>query len=264
MGRWKDYDRAAKFKSLMDRHATKIIQQLRPGETFATVTAMDEAMHRCEAIFAGEENPVRLPCDNVLGIEVGNTVRVGGEPGRRHVIGVVNASGLLTPSSAAGGDLTGLYPDPEIGDGKVRADHIATDHPHCRAYRATQTIPTGVDTKVLMTSEDYDSTGSMHSTSSNTSRIIAPRAGLYSMGAWCQFDVGLYSSPMSLAILLNNTTNTVVWRTGSMNGSVAPNLNVVTDYRMAANDYIEVVVAQGTAGDLVMNVGVGWLRWERP
>lgn len=44
---------------------------------------------------------------------------------------------------------------------------------------AGQTISNSVDNLLLWDTEDWDNPGTMHSTSSNTSRLIAPDAGKY-------------------------------------------------------------------------------------
>jgi hypothetical protein len=59
----------------------------------------------------------------------------------------------------------------------------------CRVYsNATQSVATATATAVLFNVEYYKTVASMHSTSSNTSRLIAPQAGYYEAHCSIQWD----------------------------------------------------------------------------
>lgn len=90
MGGLKDYNTAAKFKAVLDRHAKKQIDRLRPGEKYATVSSIGE--YACEVVYPGEDQPVPVACGSIMPDSVGQTVRIGGPPGHRRVVDVLRAA----------------------------------------------------------------------------------------------------------------------------------------------------------------------------
>jgi hypothetical protein len=65
-------------------------------------------------------------------------------------------AGSATPSGAAGGDLTGTYPDPTIGDNKIVASYMATDSVTSDAIAANAVTTDEIASAAVITSKIAD------------------------------------------------------------------------------------------------------------
>ncbi len=85
------------------------------------------------------------------------------------------------PSGAAGGDLSGNYPDPQLGSGVVGTAETANT-PAARLTKSNESIASGGLGEILtfdgMFDEDFDPMD-MHSTTTNPDRIVVPVTGIY-------------------------------------------------------------------------------------
>ena len=102
----------------------------------------------------------------------------------------------------------------------------------------------GTPQALTFNSERYD-TANFHDTSSNTSRLTVPTAGLYHIGGaivWAASATGF----RQLTIRLNGTT-AIAQELEDIDSSVTHSMTVSTDYPLAANEYVELVVAQTAA-----------------
>ena len=115
-----------------------------------------------------------------------------------------------------------------------------------RVYNSSgQTIGNASWTALTFNSERFDNAG-LHSTSSNTSRLVAPVAGDYVITGvvrWNNNDTGL----RGIAVRLNGTTfisESLVY-TSSVHTS-----NTAGIYHLAENDYVELMVYQSSGGNL--------------
>lgn len=152
-------------------------------------------------------------------------------------------------------------PDPFLPDPPTQRNFEALDSrfpvgpdaisslPSARVYNsAALTIATGgVGTSLTFDSERFD-TRSLHSTSANTGRLTAPVAGLYVITAqieWAANGVG----ERDLILNLNGTTNIArsLHPTTAV-GTTAQSISTL--YKLAANDYVQVVVRQTSGGNL--------------
>lgn len=181
-----------------------------------------------------------------------------------HVLKWVNSSGVVTPVTpnvmTAVGDL--MYGGTSgaatrlaaVATGKVLASQGVTTAPAwgylpyhgCRAYNsATESLAAAATTAVTFDTNRYD-TDSLHSTSSNTSRITIPTAlaGKWRFGAHVRFTMTATGRLLIPQLRLNGTT--VVAAQGFIFSSASSVtdafVSLVTEYVMAANDYMEVAI----------------------
>jgi hypothetical protein len=141
-------------------------------------------------------------------------------------------------------------------DGSVTARNFdklsrAVNHPtpQARVYNSgPPTISHNTTTALTFNSERFDH-GDLHSTSSNTSRLTAPVAGLYSVGANFRFAANATGQRYG-ALRVNGST--VIAEDMVLPGSAAvlPRLVLSTIWRLAAGDYVEVLAFQTSGGAL--------------
>jgi hypothetical protein len=114
---------------------------------------------------------------------------------------------------------------------------------------AAQSIPNNTSTALTFGSEDFD-IGGLHSTASNTSRLTAPSAGLWLIGATAEFTAnttgrrGLYLRANGTAIFAG-TLGTAA------NFSAA---TVVSLYQLGAGQFVEALAYQDSGGALALNI----------
>lgn len=105
----------------------------------------------------------------------------------------------------------------------------------------------GAGTALTFNTERWD-TGNFHSTSSNTSRLTAPTAGLYSIGGCVRFAA---SSAGTRAVALRLNGSTVIDDVFiDVDSAIAHTIKVGTEYQLAAGDYVELVAFQDSGGAL--------------
>lgn len=138
--------------------------------------------------------------------------------------------------------------------------------PRCRVYKTTNfATATATAAAVTFNAERYDN-DSMHSTSSNTSRITMTTAGVYLVGACIEWT-GNATGAREAAIRLNGSTvlaSDLVPLTGSAGASCIQVVQCV--YAFSAADYVEVRVTQSSGGalDVVASGAYSpemWAQW---
>lgn len=129
----------------------------------------------------------------------------------------------------------------------------------CRVY-LTSAVSTSTATLTLLTfgGESYD-TASMHSTSSNTSRIIAPVNGCYDLKVHVSFATSA-TGRRALSVRKNSAgSSSGGTQISTENVAPAPaggaSVFIATDVVLAANDYIEVFAQQDSGSPLNVNSG---------
>jgi hypothetical protein len=177
-----------------------------------------------------------------------------GPRGPQGLQGPAGPQGAVGPSTgAAGGDLTGSFPNPQLGPGVVGTPEIGT----IPAARATainglpQTIPDSVATTIALGSEaavdgGFDTAG-MHDNAVNNSRLTAPVDGVYLLGAevaWGSNSVGL----RQISIVSPALGQPVASDRREPVGVNTVFQSVSGVAQLAAGDYVELQVLQTSGG----------------
>jgi hypothetical protein len=121
-------------------------------------------------------------------------------------------------------------------------------------HSANQTIATGTLTNLAFDIEQFD-TQTLHDTVTNNSRLTAPVAGIYHIGAGVRWASNA-TARREVQLRINGSTiiATSIVEPVSEAG-VTTDQSVETSYALAAGDYVEVRVRQVSGGDLVAVAG---------
>ena len=115
---------------------------------------------------------------------------------------------------------------------------------------ADETLATATDTALTFDSERED-TDAFHSTSSNTSRLVAPVAGRYVLTVTVRFASNSTGYRM-VYFKINGTTFIPGVQTANAISGAVTTLTASASYRFAANDYVEVYAFQNSGGNLAV------------
>jgi hypothetical protein len=144
----------------------------------------------------------------------------------------------------------------DLNPGLRDVDAFILGRPHAKAYRSTAgtALTGGTASLVNLDGELFDSTNSMHSLTSNISRVSAPYPGIY----WCNAAVGIAGQSTSGRVVLDVRLNALgsssggasVLTTGA-NASAAgvgttSFVNISGLVSMNAGDYVEMFCTPAT------------------
>jgi hypothetical protein len=177
------------------------------------------------------------------------------------------ATGWTTPRTWVAGEVftasnanTHIRDDMEFAAGATK--------PSFRVFKsANQTITTSTPTAITFDSERYD-TQNGHSTSSNTSRytVQTGQDGVWSLGGCVEWAAVNTTGTRQLELRLNGTTIVAFDTDNAPSATLGSRMIVNTEYRLAATDYVELVVNQTSGGNLAVNAAANyspemWGHW---
>jgi len=160
------------------------------------------------------------------------------------------SANTAAPSGAAGGALSGSYPNPSLAPGAVGVSKFGTI-PAVRANTkaaTTQAISSGSLTTVNFDNESFDTAG-LHDNVTNNSRLTAPVAGVYQVTGNVRWQSN--STATRFVGLYTNTAGRIasVWVPAA--GGTADTDESITDvFTLAAGDFVHMEVYQDSGGTL--------------
>lgn len=157
-----------------------------------------------------------------------------------------NTSALITTNNSA--PLVLISGGVSISLNGGAATFKGTTAIRARVYNnADINIPNATVVALAFNSERFDS-DSIHSTSSNTSRLTCNSAGTYAITGGVSFDIN--STGYRFVSIRLNGFNILASTTIPATSGNYTNISVTTMYDLAATDYVELVVAQTSGGAL--------------
>ena len=136
----------------------------------------------------------------------------------------------------------------EVANGSLGTGELSHSIPAARVTRSSaQSIPDSLNTNLAFDQERYDTAG-MHDNATNNSRLTAPATGIYAVTA--QFTWGGSAGTGSRFGGLMRNGSTLIARSLQVPGD--DDENMTTQVRLAAGDYVEVVVLQTSGSSLTV------------
>lgn len=147
-------------------------------------------------------------------------------------------------------------------------------YPQARVYNdaAISVATSGAAQALTFNSERYDyypaGYTEQHSTSANTSRLTCRVPGLYEIGGHVGFAANA-TGLRRLLLKLNGATYFAIHDTLNIGAGDSTYMSIVSQYRMAVGDYVELFAQQNSGGALNVTAGGNytpefWFGWISP
>jgi hypothetical protein len=179
--------------------------------------------------------------------------RVSGSCGAGNYIRVVASDGTVTCEADAnsGGDITGVTAGTGLsGGGTSGAVTLSVLSSAARVYNnAALSVGSGATAVLTFNSEIYDN-DSIHSTSSNTSRLVVQDDGTYLIVGNVEWDSNTSGTLRTLGIRLGGST-TIANTANAPAATLRQNVSAV--YSLTAGQYVELTVYQDSGANRNIN-----------
>lgn len=148
------------------------------------------------------------------------------------------------------------------GESVLTSDLVPPGHTRCRAYSSAGVAATANNalTLVPLGAESYD-TATMHSTVTNTSRIVVPVAGCYhiiAQATWSANTTGRRAiSVRKNAAGASGGGTQIIVGSWAATASSGPTYQCSDDLELAANDYVEFFTFQNISPSATLDVAAG-------
>jgi len=154
----------------------------------------------------------------------------------------------------------GQFIEPADWNNLVDAINALADPARAAVFNnGTQAVADSTWTAVLFGSESYDTAG-MHSTASNTSRLVAPADGTYHVSAQISFAASNVGARKVRFLKAGGTVDVGGGVIESACGAGEPTmLSTSMEVQLLANEYVEAYVWQSSGGSLNMGDTTGAL-----
>lgn len=147
-----------------------------------------------------------------------------------------------------------FVPDGDWGAVRANNDAIATllnpTVPQARVFNnANISLATSGTLQALTFNSERFDNGSLHSTSTNTSRLTAPITGLYGVGGHVSIAANATGN-RQLALRLNGATFIAADMRTNAGAGDPSQISIQTVYQLVAGDYVELLAMQSSGGAL--------------
>ncbi len=147
--------------------------------------------------------------------------------------------------------------DARLDAAEAQLATLPSIRPRCRvSHSVNQTVGAGARVALAFDTEIYDTDG-IHSTSVNTSRLTCVTAGLYTIKGHATITMGAGGGQVNLEIRLGGATFLEIVF-GVIAGTVSEGWDVATDYPLAAGDYVELCINNGSANTITITATSPW------